>query len=289
MHYLTVFIFASLFLLSASPTEAQRVIYYSPDYHYSLSIDKDVLAIKDNKKHILSSSVIKGIFEKFARSIGIHLNGFARISLDKKILSPNYNIKKDKHNYFCHECRGRFEAFVPFGDISKIIFKKYEIAEIHLRSKDTPMYAYVCGLEVSGKENLGSFGRGEFKARLERTGDEIVFPDIQAAKIKSESDITAAVNLKDGTKRRLSDFRYGTLKLETNGSKISPPIEKIRIIRSIADPKYSNVFHCSVQLRTGEEKKFKIVDSFGIAGKGQQWYEFIPWENIESIIFDDKI
>ncbi|MEJ2567636.1 MAG: hypothetical protein P8Z50_01965 [candidate division WOR-3 bacterium] len=233
----------------------------------------------------MESARIKGAYVEFAEKLELNLYGFDRFAVDEKILDPKYNYKNDENLYFCDDCKGRFEIFVPYCKMSRIIFKKNQIAEIHLKDNHKPIYAYVYEIDITGEEDLAGFGKGDFEAKLHLEGDEIIFPDLIKSRIEEVSDISAIVLLNNGMERQLSDFRPRTLILKSGDNEIKLPVKKIKTIQVI-NP--SNCL-CLVRLRTGEEREFLIkwndIGFAGIAGKGEHWYEQMAWKDIESIRF----
>ncbi len=287
--FLTCVLFLSAIFVSA--LEAGQIVYVPRSSYrdYFLSFQKNLVVTKDGKKHSLNSAKMGANYNYLYEKFEIDLDGCLTFALDSKILTPGYDYKRDKSRYYCHSlCKGRFKVFIPAHDISEIIFKNSDIAKIFFKDKREPIFAYKYPIKISGEEDLGAFGSGEFKAEIGRFGDSVIIPDFQNIDIKAKSSLTAIVTLNDGTKRQLTDFRPTEFILTHNESTITVPTKNIKTIE-IEDGSRSSVL-CDVQLKTGDKKSFEIdnhiVGLSGVIGKGKDWYEGIQWDYLERIDFE---
>lgn len=265
---------------------------------YINKIEGNVVVIENGEKHILKSVAITGIEKRIGRYLDMNLSNFIDFTLDEIILNPNYDYVSDKHDYHCLECKdinriGRYNIFVPLDSISKIVCKKKDIAKIYFKERIDPIFVYFLYIEISGIEDLGGFGKAEYKKFIFGSDKaEIIFPDnIPKAKIEKKSDESFTVTMDSGKKRKLVDFRPRVLTAVSNGLNLPLKVDKISRIKVIKDANNDSIF--SIRLKTGDERNFTDIINpsadgpwnLGIAGKGDNWYENIEWENIKEIEF----
>jgi hypothetical protein len=289
---------ALVLVLAASPAAAQNTIIIPASRPSTPSdgwgkFDKPVaVKLANGKAHTVVDCAIGGIRGYDWTEMGLsHAEASSVIVLAS---SQGHNpapgraeLERDKKPYNFY--------LVPFSAIDTFSIEPYKdrglrAAKVTFRDpKRKPLDAYLdlrMGTwSVSGKEDLGGFGKGDFSESLSfGKVAEVKFGEVPALKVEPKSAVTATITQVGGARHELTDVRMKDQKFEfrKGSTRLEVPLDKVARIDVLkgASPGYV----CKVKLTSGAEQELEMY-SYKFCGKGPEFYEVLETYSIRSVEF----
>ena len=155
-------------------------------------------------------------------------------------------------------------------------------------------------LYLTGTENLGGFGDQIVTGFLGPTNGvghvqffSVTLPDIPVkSEPKERSSRSALIVDVSSQKHRLQDIRVpDRLRCQNAGGTIEVPLDKVAGLSSVRTRDSQTQLEkttWTVRLRSGDTREFSFVGIYGIAGRGERFFECIPVDSISTVDFTES-
>ncbi|HPA17852.1 MAG TPA: hypothetical protein PLU30_08890 [Verrucomicrobiae bacterium] len=301
-------------LLYASPSPAEERIIWIPvsppqqsaPPRAPVQIQGTIeVTYRDGKRHALTEASLGTEDTQF----GAGALQITQAELDSMFILPLNTVSRKNRKNPPWECY--YSILIPLHRIKTVAARPRDESgfefPIEVTLRDSPEVQVVgeaygsatkfWRFHLTGTEKLGGFGDQKVSGFLGPTNGvghvqfvSVSLPELPVApELKTRSSRSATVVDVSSRKHGLTDIRIpAVFRCQNAGGTIEVPLEKIARISAVRNNDTIPPIHTTwtVTLRTGETSEFSFIGIFGIAGRGEHYFECIPVDSISSIDFD---